>query len=475
MGIIRNEIRVKPLIPYTAHNIASNHASHTILGLFLRLLDAVGVCQRLFNTIIPAMRIAIVNYRYFLEGGPERYLFNITDLLTRHGHEVVPFSIHNTRNAPTPYEHYFLDSIDDEVRYDKSSKSPKKILRSFTRMFYSLEARSKFGRFLDDVKPDIVYIVHYHNKISPSIIDAARARGIKVVHRISDFQYICPNALFYTQGHICEKCIEGDELACVKQACVLDSKVFSAIKIAAKHFHNLIGVKRKISAFVVPSRFTIGRLVKGGMPQEKMHLIPTFFNLKDTDHQVEYGDFFLFVGRLTPQKGLATLIKAFAGTDLKLKVVGAAPGDDYDIALKRQLESQKHNIEFLGPKKFDDIIPLLKKCRAFVMPAEGYDNFPNVILESFGFKKAVIASDCGSLPEPVENGVTGLTFTTADPDDLRRKVNMLANDQDLARRLGENAWQKVNSEYSPETHYNRLINLFNQLLENDNDTSSQKQ
>lgn len=410
------------------------------------------------------MKIAIVNYRYFIEGGPERYLFNITEILQAHGHEVVPFSIKNSRNQPTPYEKYFLESVDDEVRYDKSTKSPAKIIKSFSRMFYSLEAKRKFRRFLEDTRPDIIYIIHWHNKISPSILDVARDMGIKVVHRLSDFQYVCPNALCYTRGHICEQCIKGNALACVKQRCVLDSALLSAIKLTAMKFHNLIGVRNKIAAFVVPSAFTISLVTKGGMPKDKMNLIPTFFNLKEKDPEVEYGDFFLFTGRLTPQKGLETLIKAFAGTNYKLKIVGSAPDDSYIPKLQDLLGSAKNNVEFLGHKNFEEIKPLLRRCRATIMPAEGYDNFPNVILESFGYKKAVIASDCGSLPEAVVDGVTGLTFKTADPADLRTKVAMLADDEALARKLGENAWQRVNTDYSPETHYRKLMQLFKSLL-----------
>ncbi len=410
------------------------------------------------------MKIAIVNYRYFIEGGPERYLFNIIEILQAHGHEVVPFSIKNSRNKTTPYEKYFLESVDDEVRYDKSTKSPAKIIKSFSRMFYSLEAKRKFRRFLEDTRPDIIYIIHWHNKISPSILDVANSMGIKVVHRLSDFQYVCPNALLYTNGHICEQCIEGHSSLCVSQKCVLGSRVLSGVKLAAMKFHNLIGVKKKISAFVVPSSFTISRLIKGGMEANKMHHIPTFFNIKENNPDVEYGDYFLFLGRLTPQKGLETLVKAFSGTNYKLKIAGAAPNDGFDKKLMQSLEGVEHNIEFLGHKDFDGLRPLLRQCRATIVPSEWYDNFPNVILESFGYKKAVIASDCGSLPEAVVDGVTGLTFKTADPADLRTKVAMLADDEALARKLGENAWQRVNTDYSPETHYRKLMQLFKSLL-----------
>ena len=142
------------------------------------------------------MKIVLVNYRYFISGGPERYYFNIKEILEQKGHEVIPFSIKSSRNFPCDYEKYFLDVIDDEVYFAQSKKSIKVIFKSFTRMFYSLEAKRKFKQLLNDTKPDLIYIMQMHNKISPSIVDVAQKMHIPVIHRISDFQYMCPNALF---------------------------------------------------------------------------------------------------------------------------------------------------------------------------------------------------------------------------------------------------------------------------------------
>ena len=179
------------------------------------------------------MRIALVNYRYYVSGGPERYLFNIKDVLERKGHEVVPFSIKSSKNVPSPYEDDFLNTVDDQTYFAQSKKTLRVVLKSFTRMFYSFEAKKVFGKFLDKYKPDLVYIIHYHNKISPSVVDAAKARKIPVVHRISDFQYMCPNALFYNENvGICEDCLNGRSLSCIKNRCVMNSRVYSAIKLA---------------------------------------------------------------------------------------------------------------------------------------------------------------------------------------------------------------------------------------------------
>lgn len=411
------------------------------------------------------MKIILVNYRYFISGGPERYYFNIKEVLEQNGHEVIPFSIKSSRNLPNGYEKYFLDIVDDEVYFAQSNKkSIKVILKSFERMFYSFEAKRKFGQLLRDTKPDLVYIMQMHNKISPSIIDAAKGQGVPVVHRISDFQYMCPNALFYNDAKgVCEDCLNGNKWHCVRNRCVLGSKVYSAIKLGAKMLHDSMHITRKIDAFVVPSSFTLGKLAEYGIPTEKLHHIPTFFNLKEANPEVEYKPFVLFVGRIEKQKGLMTLVRAFVNTDYNLKIIGFS-NDGYEDELKSYLNGKRHNIEFLGRMVFDDIVPYLKTCLCTVVPSEWYDNFPNVILESFAYKKAVVATDFGSLPELVKDGETGLTFEYRDEADLRRKIEYMFGNTEKAQQMGDNAFSAVLSNYSPETHYNRLMQLFRWVL-----------
>lgn len=409
------------------------------------------------------MKIALVNYRYFISGGPERYYFNIKEILEKEGHEVIPFSVKSSRNYPTPYTDYFLDVVDDEVYFAQAKKSIRVVLKSFTRMFYSGEAKRKFKQLLKDTKPDLVYIMQYHNKISPSIIDAARTFHLPIVHRISDFQYMCPNALFYNEVKgVCEDCLKGKRLSCVKYKCVLNSTVYSAIKMAAKGLHDMMKVTRKIDAFIVPSSFTLKKLHEYGIPLQKLNHVPTFFNLKEKDPTVEYKPFMLFVGRIEKQKGLMTLVKAFEGTDFCLKIVGFS-NDGYENDLKEYLEGKHHCIEFLGRKNFEEIVPYLKTCLCTVVPSEWYDNFPNVILESFAYKKAVIATEFGSLPELVHNRETGLTFPYANVDELRKQVKYMFEHRDDAENMGKTAFRNLTENYTSEKHYLQLLSLFELL------------
>ena len=426
------------------------------------------------------MKIILVNYRYFISGGPERYYFNIKEILERNGHEVIPFSVKSSRNVPNDYEKYFLDIVDDEVYFAQAKKkTPKMILKSFTRMFYSFEAKKKMKQLISDTKPDLVYIMQMHNKISPSIVYAAKEMKVPVIHRISDFQYMCPNALFYNDRiGVCEDCLKGKRMSCVKYKCVLNSPVYSGIKMMAKWMHDIMKVHRRIDAFVVPSEFTLGRLHEYGIPMEKLNHIPTFFNLKEVNPEVEYKPFVLFVGRIEKQKGLMSLVKAFETIPYELKIIGFS-NDGFEDELKQYLGrpingdlnveettayGKNGNIHFLGRKKFEDIVPYLKSCMCTVVPSEWYDNFPNVVLESYAYKKAVIATDFGSLQYMVDEGNTGMKFRYADLDDLRRCVSYMIEHPEASMAMGEKAYKLIETKYSPESHYNKLIELMNKVI-----------
>lgn len=353
--------------------------------------------------------------------------------------------------------------VDDEVYFAQSHKSLRTICKSFSRMYYSFEAKRKFTQLLRDTKPDLVYILQYHNKISPSVIYAAKRCGIPVVHRISDFQYICPNALCYNDRiGVCEDCLHGHRLHCIKYKCVLNSSLYSALKAGAKWLHDMLGVTKKVDAFVVPSSFTLSKLQQYGIPADKLHHIPTFYNLKDSNPEVTYESFALFVGRIERQKGLGTLVEAFRGTDMRLKIIGFS-NDGYEDELKASLSPEDTNIEFLGKKNMAGIEPYLRACRFTIVPSEWYDNFPNTILESFAFKKAVIATDFGSLREPIKDGENGYTFIYKDAADLRAKAARLFDQADTARQMGEAAFQTLFREYTPDVHYAKIISLFNSV------------
>jgi glycosyltransferase involved in cell wall biosynthesis len=415
------------------------------------------------------MKIILVNYRYFISGGPERYLFNIKGLLEENGHTVIPFSIKSSLNKSSDYEDYFLDPVGagDEVYFGQIKNDAKTVVKSFSRMFYSLEAKKKLGKLIEDTKPDLIYVLHYQNKISASIFDAAVKHKVPVIHRISDFGQICANALFFRprQKDICERCLQGSKINAVVNKCVYDSYIYSALKASSIELQRFLNITKKVNAFVVPSKFTLSKLKESGFPDNKLVHIPTYFNFQSITNgsPVEYLPFAVYIGRIESEKGLLTLVKAFENTNFNLKIIGfSATG--YEAELKEYLKDKKHNIEFLGKMDFGEIQTYLSQCLFTIVPSEWYDNFPNTILESFAFKKCVVATNTGSLKEIVVNNETGILFELKSVDDLKRKIEILFKNQALSIALGDNAYNKLVTEFSAGLHFAKLMELFEKTL-----------
>jgi len=410
------------------------------------------------------MKIALVNYRYFVTGGPERYMFNIKELLEKNGHEVIPFSIKHNNNVTTPYESFFLDPIGNgDIIYSKEYKRNVKInLQVAGRMIYSFKAKRKFKTFLAAIKPDIIYILHFQNKLSCSIIDAAKKSGIPVVQRISDFSHICPNVILYRKEKgICEDCIEKNLMQAVKHKCISDSYIASSIKTFSLYIMNILKIKDKIDAFVFPSTFTMQKYINSGFKSDKLYHIPTFYNTKLSDEKsaISYNNFALYIGRIDEDKGIKTLIDAFIDTNQKLIMIGGS-SSEFGNQMIEYLKDKQHNIQFLGNLQFEQVKVYLQTCAFTICPSIWYENFPNTILESFAHKKAVIASDRGSLKELVIENKTGLLFTPENSEHLRIKCSNMFENLDKTIYMGENAYYFMLEKFSMNKHYDALNKVF---------------
>jgi len=412
------------------------------------------------------MKIVIVNYRYFVSGGPERYMFNIMDILQRNGHEVIPFSVINNNNIPSRYESYFLSKVGkgDEIYANQVNyKSLANVIKSFARMVYSTEAKRKLSKLLRDEKPDLVYVLYFQSKMSASIFDAIHSAGVPVVVRVSDFSMIAPCNIYYRTktNEICELCSGKNKLHAIKYKCVNNSTVFSAIKSLSLYVQRFQKIQDKIDAFVFPSAFTLNKFVEAGFEKDKMHYIPTLFNYNTVNEKqvINYNNFCLYIGRIEPEKGLETLLDAFIDSDWKLVIIGFSSGD-YENILKEGIKNKQHNISFVGKKTFDEIQEYLTNCLFTIIPSECYENLPNTLLESFAFSKCVVATNIGSLAENITHKSNGMLFKFKDADSLKDQINFLFKNPDEAKKMGQNAGIMLQQKYSESIHYKKLITLF---------------
>lgn len=411
------------------------------------------------------MKILLVNYRYFISGGPEKYMFNIKEMLEQEGHEVYPFSVHSDKNVPTEYDKYFVDPIGgrDAVYYDDYKKTPKTIMKLLSRSIYSFEVKKALKRMIADVKPDIVYIIHFVNKLSPSVISAAGEMHVPVVLRLSDYFMLCPRFDFLYDQKICEDCLMGKYGSCIKKKCVKGSIFASAVRVFSMKVHKAIKIYDKVDAFVTPSGFLKEKLMQSGIEEKKIHWIPTFYK-GQPEQAVPAGQYGLYFGRISEEKGVEVLVKAYEklGDNYQLKIAG----DDSTalaVKLKQYVKDKKmHNVEFLGFRKGEALNECIRNSKYTFVPSICYDNLPNAALESFAFRKPVIASNLGSLPELITDGYNGLLFQTNDADDLAKRVREL--DDKAVKQMGENACQVLKERYSEKLHYTKLMELFEEVI-----------
>ena len=409
------------------------------------------------------MKILLVNYRYFISGGPEKYMFNIKKLLEDNGHEVVPFSIHSDKNEHSDYSRYFVEPIGsrDVVYFDEVKKTPKSIWQMLSRSCYSFEVEKAIQREIRDVRPALVYIIHFVNKLSPSVIRGAKKMGVPVVLRLSDYFLLCPRFDFLCQKKICEDCLTQGYSSCIKKRCVKGSVFASFVRVLSMKIHQLIRVYDDVDMFITPSEFLKKKWVENGFPQEKIVCIPTFTASKTEVGQPQVGSYGLYFGRITEEKGVETVVKAYEKMpDRYVKIMGDDSTEEAARLKQYVADHNLKNIEFLGFKSGEELESIIKGAKFTLIPSIWYDNLPNTALESFQYSKPVIASDIGSLPELVVDGVNGYLFDPYSPDALAEKIQQL--DDENVKTLGAASRTRLEEKFAPKKHYDALMNVFMQ-------------
>lgn len=334
-----------------------------------------------------------------------------------------------------------------------------------SRSVYSFKVKKSIKKEIADVKPDLIYILHYVNKLSPSVVRGAKEMGLPVVLRLSDYFLLCPRFDFMYKKRICEDCLTKGYSSCIKKRCIKGSLSASLIRVVSMKVHRLIKIYDDIDVFITPSNFLREKLIENGFDSDKIHCIPTFTISQGKVGKPLIGSYGLYFGRITEEKGVATLVKAYERLSEKYRLV--IMGDDTtDEAqkLKEYIKEKKLlNIEFTGFKSGDELENIIKNSRFTFIPSIWYDNLPNTALESFLYSKPVLASNIGSLPELVLDGVNGYLF---EPDNANQIAELVPKMEDdiLIAEMGKNSYSCLQNKFAMDTHYNALMTIFESLV-----------
>lgn len=410
------------------------------------------------------MRIIIANYRYFIAGGPEKYMFKFIEAAEQRDVEVIPFSVKNPQNRNTPYSRYFAKPRSNELMYADTKKTIKNIVGMIRATVWNWDAEKSLRKLIKDVKPDAVYILHEVNHLSPSIIRAAKKEGVRVVHRISDFFMFCAKYDFLCENEICEACIHGDYSKALEKKCVKNSKLGTYLRVFAMKLYKKIRIFDDVDHYICTCQFTKNKMVEGGIPQDKIACVPTFIDSSTIKPCFEHDKYFLFLGRMAHQKGTIYAIEAMkklVDTEYVLKITGTISDSDDDQAIWKyiKLNGLENKVIFTGFKQGEELEQLISRATCVVCPAIWYENMPNTVIEAYAYGKPVVASRLGSLAEIVIDEKSGLLFEPKNVDELANKLKRFVDEENLSVELGTNAREMCEKFYSVDAHMDKVLNI----------------
>jgi glycosyltransferase involved in cell wall biosynthesis len=412
-----------------------------------------GVSDRV--SCLPTL-LSINNY-YYYRGGAERVFLQQNQLFRDLGWEVVPFCMTHKNNIDTPWSRYFVDELELGEGY-----SPAQKLIRAAKVIYSFEARRKLARVLDETEPAACHAHNIYHHISPSILGLLKRRAIPVVLTLHDLKIACPAYNMLASDGICERCRHARIYNVLTHRCIKGSVALSAVVMIEALVHNLLRSYRAcVSRFVVPSRFYISKLSAWGLPPSMFRHVPNFVRPECYAPQYPPGDGFLYFGRLSREKGLATLIRAAAMTQSRVLIAGTGPQLDELRRIALQLQA---NVEFIGYLAGDRLHSVIRGARAVVLPSEWYENAPMSVLEGYALGKPVIGARIGGIPELLREGETGLGCESANADSLAVALRAMSDLPDRRiEDMGRAARRWVESEFTAVLYRDRICDLYREL------------
>lgn len=401
------------------------------------------------------MKVLLVNKFHYVKGGSETYYFSLGDLLKKRGHQVIWFSMKDDRNLPCDQSKYFVNNVDFNA-----AGNPVKSAGAALHLLYSREAGRKFARLLDDEKPDIIHLNIFQSQLTGSIVDEAYKRHIPIVYTAHDLKSICPNYLMMHHQKVCEQCLGGDYWHCFANSCMKASRAKSLLASMEAYVYKLRKTYQKIDYVITPSLFYKNKLEAADIFRCPIEHVKNFLPKGTVYEEGSRGDYFLYFGRLTREKGIHTLIKAFskAHVEEKLLIVGSGPEEERLRSLVKEL-GMEDKILLLGFKSGEELKEIVANTLCVCLPSEWYENGPYSILEAQALGRPAIVSDYGGLPELVENGRTGYIIEAGNVSDLTGKIREMSHSQMDSVYISN----KAAHEYSADLYAEHIIGIYEKL------------
>lgn len=385
------------------------------------------------------MKVLLCHNYYQRPGGEDQVFHDERWLLEQHGHEVTVYTKHNDQVAELSRPQLVRDT------------------------FWSRATYAELHDLLYWLRPDVMHCTNVFPLISPAAYFAARAAGVPVVQSLHNYRLHCANGYFLRGGRVCEECVgKSIPWPAVRHGCYRDSRAASAVVAGMQAFHRLWGTWRTaVDKFIACSEFARQKLILSGMRAERLVTKPNFVR-PDTGAGNGDGGYAVFVGRLSPEKGIDTLLEAWSRLPdrLSLKIVGDGP------LAQRVSEAARHDsrIEWLGWQPLEKVLSLVGQASFLLMTSVWYETFGRAIIESFSKGTPAIVSRLGAMAELVSDGRTGLLFDPGNAADLVDKVQQLRRDPVGLQRMRTSCREEYELKYTSEQNYRQLIDIYQQVL-----------
>jgi glycosyltransferase involved in cell wall biosynthesis len=380
------------------------------------------------------MNVLLVHNFYQQPGGEDQVFADEGKLLEQHGHSVARFTMHN-------------DAVEGIGKFALARKT-----------IWNKDAQQSLRQAIRNARAQIV---HFHNTfplISPAAYYTAHEEEAGVVQTLHNYRLLCPGATMYRDGKVCEECMgKLGPWPGVVHGCYRNNRLATAAVAAMITFHRKRGTWRKqVDVYIALTQFARGKFIQGGLPAEKIVVKPNFVDAGLSPGSGD-GGFALFVGRLTEEKGIATLLKAWKHlsnrTGLSLKIAGDGPMRENVVAASQEMA----RLEFIGRRPPNEIYDMMGRATALIFPSIWYEGQPRTMIEAMATGTPIVASRLGSMMEMIDDGKNGLLFTPGDAEDLSRQMQRLLEDAPMREKMRSAARSEFENRYTAEKNLPQLL------------------
>jgi glycosyltransferase involved in cell wall biosynthesis len=385
------------------------------------------------------MKVLSVHNSYQKPGGEDQVFAQEAELLRSHGHRVILYQASNDQvTGSNP-----LIMLGDTIWNHKVYRELRTLIRS--------------------ERPNIVHVHNAFPVISPAAYHAASDEQVPVIKTLHNYRMLCPAATLYRDGHVCEECVgKHFPMPGITHACYRGSRSATAAAAAMLAIHHAKQTwSQSISGYIALTNFARDKFIQGGFPAEKIFVKPNYVQ-NDPGRGEGKGNYALFVGRLTAEKGVRTLLEAWKhlGDELPLQIAG-------DGMLAGEVEQaclQQKNISWLKWLPRTEILQRMQNATVLILPSQWYEGFPMILAEAFAVGLPVIASKLGSMLSIVHHQRTGLHFESGNAKDLVETVRWFLAHPAEAAFMGAQARREYEVKYTADVNYTQMINIYQAVL-----------